>query len=50
MTAAVEIAVDFLSMEAGTSSAQERRAGRIGALSKQVDHLPGRADARDPLE
>lgn len=49
-TAAVEIAVDPLLMEAEKSSAQERRAGRISALLKQFDRIPDRADARDPLE
>ena len=49
-TAAVEIAVDSLLLEAERSSVRERRTGRIEALLKQFDRIPDRADAHDPLE
>ena len=49
-TAAVELAVEALLVEAQASVATKQRAGRIEALLAQIDRLPDRPDAFDPLE
>jgi antitoxin VapB len=46
-TAAVERAVDRLLSETASPS---RQAGRMGALLAQLDRIPDRSDASDPLE
>lgn len=47
-TAAVETAVDRLLAEIGGSGGQTE--GRVAALIAQLDRIPDRSDAIDPLE
>ncbi len=49
-TAAVEVAVENLLAEAGRAAGFKSNAARIDAILAQIDRIPVRSDAFDPLE
>ena len=49
-TAAVEVAVDSLIAEAGQRAAKTKVDARFAALLRQLDRIPDRPGASNPLE
>lgn len=49
-TAAIEVAVDSLLAEAGAAKKRPTESSRMRALLAQLDRIPDRPDAFDPLE